>query len=102
MPLRPPRHLRLVPLAAALWLAGCIEVPELDATVPDSLRDADYPALLPLDPSLFAGDTPEQEAAAIKQDLAARRERLQRRADALGAPVIDAETQARMQGGVNR
>lgn len=88
-------------LVAVIWLAGCSpQIPELDATVPERLRNAAYPTLQPLDPALFAGPRPAEEAEEIEDDLTARAARLQQRAAALDRPVVDEATQARMRTGI--
>ncbi len=85
-----------------LGLSACAQFPELDATVPQHLRDADYPALVPLDGSLTSNIAPRQAAQPIESYLTARRDRLQRRARALRATIIDSETRKRMQDGISR
>lgn len=75
---------------AALALPGaCTRIPALDQSVPEALRHAGYPALIPLDGVVAAADPPAAQAAEIERDLAARRDRLQRRARQLqaGAPT---------------
>lgn len=95
----PPRILLLicVPLLA---IAACTRVPELDAQIPPGSRNADYPQLQPLDPALFAGQTPEDEAAELEDTLTARIAGLNSRASAIRPPVLDAQTQDRMREGV--
>ena len=94
---------RLWPTLALVTLtAACTNVPELDATVPRHLRDADYPELVSLDGSLVAKQTPRAQASEIEQSLGARRDRLQARARGLNTPVVDPESRKRMQKGVAR
>jgi len=96
-------HLRTVlTLAALLAVASCTQVPELDATIPDHLRNAPYPELVPLDGSLATVLPPQDQAAEIEQSLVARRDRLQGRAKALNAPVVDPVARQRMQDGITR
>lgn len=81
--------------AAATLLAlapGCAQVPELDATVPEHLKDAAYPALIPLDGSLATEILPADAASEIEDHLAGRRDRLQARAKRLNSPVTDPES----------
>jgi hypothetical protein len=90
--------------ASALLLGGaaCTQVPELDATIPDDLRNAPYPKLIRLDQSLFAVQPPQEQSAEIEKSLAARRDRLQSRARGLNSTVVDPAARKRMQDGVSR
>ena len=97
------RGIRLL-AASALLLAGaaCTQVPELDASIPDNLRNAPYPKLVQLDETLFAVPRPQAQSAEIEKSLAGRRDRLQSRARALNTPVVDPAARKRMQSGVER
>lgn len=90
--------------ASALMLSGaaCTQVPELDATIPDNLRNAPYPKLVRLDESIFAVQLPQEQSAEIEKSLAARRDRLQSRAREFDSTVVDPAARKRMQNGVNR
>ena len=61
-------------------IAGCTNVPKLDATIPNHLRDADYPKLVRLDAVFSMAQNPRQQAEEIEKSLEARRNRLQARA----------------------
>jgi hypothetical protein len=89
-------------LAAQLIATACTQVPELDATVPKHLRNAAYPELAPLDASLTTPVFPQDQARQTEETLAARRDRLQARANALNAPVVDPTARQRMQNGINQ
>ena len=80
---------------------GCTPIPELDATLSQDAKDADFPALVPIETILRPGPPPQEDSENLREDLEARRESLQRRASALNAPIVDAETQDRMNAGVN-
>ena len=84
----------------AVALAACTPVPDLDSTIAPELLDADYPPLLPIDRLIASGPAPELEARAAEDELQGRLDSLRRRAEALDGPIVDAETQARMKGGV--
>ena len=71
---RPGPRLAGAMLVAALCLSACEKVPGLDDPLPPDLEKADYPALVPLPPSLFDVTSP---------DLSARASRLKSRANAL-------------------
>ncbi|NIZ13457.1 hypothetical protein HCZ87_08660 [Phaeobacter sp. HF9A] len=77
---------RLPLLALGLLLctaAGCTRVPQLENRISPELRNQPYPKLLPLDSALAQQPLPEEETAALTQDLDARAARLRRRAEAL-------------------
>ncbi len=88
--------------AALLIATACTQVPELDATIPAHLRNAPYPALVPLDDALFAAPLPQVQSQEIERSLTARRDRLQSRAKGLNASVVDPEARKRMLNGVGR
>jgi len=108
MPLPCPPSLRFAccrscaAMALLALVAGCAQVPELDATVPDHLDTAAYPALIPLDGSLTTETLPTDAASRIEANLAARRDRLQAQAKRLNSPIVDPETEARMKTGISR
>ena len=74
---------RALCLIGLLGTAGCTNVPELDATIPDHLRDADYPKLVRLDDVFATAQNPQEQAEEIEKSLEARRRRLQSRAQRL-------------------
>lgn len=87
-------------LLAGPMLAACTDIPELDATVPAHLKQADYPALVPLDGLLTPLPPPQEQADALRAELETRRDGLQQRARQMNAPVVDDATAARMRRGV--
>lgn len=89
-------------VAAIVLLAGCADVPELDAQIPDAYLTAPYPDLVPLDLALVALPPPQQAAERLETSLQGRREALRARARALQTPVIDQATRDRMAAGVRR
>ena len=87
--------------AAALLcfsLAACTQFPALDDAVSPEVQDADFPALLPLEP-LMAGATPVVgDPAETTQTLERRVAALRARARALQRrDIVDPATRARMQ-----
>jgi hypothetical protein len=70
-------------LIGLMAIAGCTNVPKLDATIPDHLRDADYPKLVRLDGEFSTAQKPQEQAEEIEKSLEARRRRLQSRAQQL-------------------
>lgn len=92
----------LCAVLAQVLVAGCTNIPELDATVPDHLEDADYPPLVPIETLLVPVPDPQQQADDLQTQLQDRRDSLQRRAERLNAPVVDEEAQARLKAGIVR
>ena len=89
----------LVPFLTVLVLSACSSFPELDATVPAHMEQADFPRLVPVEPLLAASEevqiTPETESG-----LMARANALRARAARLRGPIVDHGTRARMRAGV--
>lgn len=96
------RYRHWLALAALLTGAACVQAPELDANITDQLRKAPYPELQPLDDALFDVPLPQEQSAEIDETLTARRDRLQSRARALNANVVDPTARKRMQSGVTQ
>lgn len=88
---RPSLAARLAPaaltgLALCLTVAGCTrDVPELDQTRSAALRDAPYPALIPLGPALAIDAAEPDSAEKLQQEMAGRRALLNARAARLRA-----------------
>ena len=107
VPISPCSRLRLRPgvvllIAAVVAVTGCARIPELAATASADLRDSEYPALIALDQALEPLPPAADQAATLQASLDGRASRLQARARALQAPVVDAPTRARMKDGVGR
>lgn len=81
-------------------LGACTAVPELDATLPAGLKNAEYPALVPLETLLLPESDQMEDAETQRSDLEARRDSLKARAARLNTPVVDDETRTRMNAGV--
>lgn len=88
-------------LAGLAALGACAEFPELDARPSRASAEAPYPELVPLDGLVAAARAPGR-AEAVTADVEGRAAALRRRAAALGAPVVDAATRARMQAALAR
>ncbi|MFT4620391.1 MAG: hypothetical protein ACI9KS_000475 [Sulfitobacter sp.] len=69
-------------LPALALLAGCADVPELDARITPAARTAPFPALAPITPVIEAGLAGESDEMTAEQ-LRARAARLQARANSL-------------------
>jgi len=94
--------MRAAPILLCLALAACTQFPVLDSTVSPDVENADFPALVPLEPLLAASDpivtNPEQTTQNLNARVAALRARanaLQRRA------IVDAATRARLRRGIS-
>ncbi len=85
----PFRPVALMCSAALLLGTACSRVPDIENQLTKDLRNAPYPALLPLNSVFATPDTPAaspaQQGAALEQDLSARAARLRARAAALNA-----------------
>ncbi len=91
-----PRHTfvflptAVVGLALLLAVAACTRnVPELDQTRTDALRDAPYPALIPLESALATDAATPDSAEQLEREMTQRRALLKARADRLRAAQSD-------------
>ncbi|GAA6161169.1 hypothetical protein NBRC116589_33430 [Ruegeria sp. HU-ET01832] len=79
-----------LPLLIVLSLcASCVDFPELEGSEPESLKTTRYPKLIPLQENLGPPIDPVSEAAEVEEDLSARREALQKKADKLQSEEIN-------------
>ncbi|MEP2716290.1 hypothetical protein [Pseudophaeobacter sp.] len=81
-----PRALPLMFLCASLaftGLSGCSNEPELDDVLTPDLRDADYPTLKPIEDMVPLLPAPQEQSLELKENLEARSNSLERRAEAL-------------------
>ncbi|MBU2980912.1 hypothetical protein KO498_03705 [Lentibacter algarum] len=92
-----------LPLSGSLLLiaslTACATFPELDATLSDEAKAADFPTLMPINELSAATPAPritEQSTAALSGRVSA----LQARAARLRRSVVDAGTKQRMRTGV--
>ncbi len=83
-------------IALALALSGCATFPDLDSTIDEAARNAPFPTLINIDQ--LRGTVPSSQPEPLSLD--ARLANLEARADRLRGPVVDAQTQARMEDGV--
>ena len=82
----------------SLGLTACIQVPELDRSISDDARNAPFPELAPIDPSVFETPPPAEAQAEIDAELQERAQTLRDRASALEEAKIDDETRNRLLG----
>ncbi len=88
---------------AGVWLlAACTEFPELDRAMSPEARRAGYPALVPVEPILFAAFRGQPDTPAETAWLVRRAAGLRARADALRGPVIDTASRARLAAALRR
>lgn len=90
----------LFPVLVSLAVAGCTQFPDLDHTQTDALYDADYPALVPIEPILAGitppGDLPQQ----TRDDITTRLSALRGRADSLRGDVLRPDERRRLEEGL--
>lgn len=89
-------------LCLLVTASACTQVPELNERVSPRLKNADYPALVPLEPTLGPPVAPEEEAEKVTEQLAARRDNLQRRAQLLQKPVVTENDRDRLDESIPR
>ncbi|WP_137703084.1 hypothetical protein [Marimonas lutisalis] len=80
-------------------LAGCSEFPELDDAVSPEMDQADYPALVPVEPLIAAAQgaqITEETGASVLGRVAA----LKAKAAGLSGTIVDEASRKRMQIGV--
>ncbi len=76
-------------LIMMLCCAACADFSELDDSEPASLKSARYPKLIPLQENLGPPIDPVNEASEVEEDLTARRDELQKKADRLQSEQIN-------------
>lgn len=80
--------------------AGCTQFPQLDHTQSDTLRGADYPALVPIEPILAGVETPTTDAATEEAALTSRLAGLRARANRIRGSVITEAEKKRLKDGL--
>lgn len=94
--------MRAACLALCLTLTACTQFPDLDGTISPALAEADYPALVPLDPLLASAIPATTDTAQTTQNLESRIASLRARARALQAgAVVDDGTRTRLRDRIN-
>ena len=88
-----------VALAGLLMLAGCTDFPDMTGRLTEAESGQGYPALVPVE-DLLAGTRDQAIAPDTQTSLEDRVAALERRATALRATTLDAETRDRMTTGV--
>ncbi len=83
-------------------LAACGKFPDLDDTISDRVRGAEFPQLVPLDQLLDIAFASAGGAQAEAAGLAVRAARLRVRAAAMRRPVVNRRTRARMAAALRR
>ncbi|WP_170330857.1 hypothetical protein [Ruegeria arenilitoris] len=76
-------------LILVLACAGCADFPELEGREQPNVKSARYPKLVPIQENLGPPVDPLNEAAEVEEDLIARREALQKKAEELQAAEIN-------------
>ena len=83
-------------------LSACGRFPDLEGSISERARLADYPRLVPLEPLLATAFTGAQDARNESAGLVARAARLRIRAAAMRRPVVDRRTRARLAAALRR
>ncbi|WP_170324465.1 hypothetical protein [Ruegeria arenilitoris] len=76
-------------LILMLACAGCADFPELEGREQPNVGSAPYPTLIPIQENLGPPVDPLNEAAEVEEDLIARREALEKKAEELQAAEIN-------------
>lgn len=84
----------------ALTLSACTQFPDLEATQTDTLENADYPTLVPLEPLLARAAAPGPDPVQTQADLSARLAGLRSRANAMRGAVLTGPEKQRLQQGL--
>tara|TARA_R110000787_G_scaffold248421_2_gene353967 strand:+ start:2643 stop:3017 length:375 start_codon:yes stop_codon:yes gene_type:complete len=85
---------------ALLALSACTQFPALDRTITPALENADYPALVPIDPLLASATAGRVDAAQTEAALAARVAGLRARAARLRGSVLSGRERQRLAQGL--
>ncbi|MCX7559276.1 hypothetical protein OS190_06815 [Sulfitobacter sp. F26204] len=85
----------------ALPPAGCTQFPELEHTQNGPVAQAEYPALVPLDPLLARAATPGADPAGEQAELFRRIAGLRQRADMMRGSVLTGPEKQRLQQGLH-
>lgn len=92
--------MRLIALTLITCLTACTQFPELDSAVSEQAKDAEYPALVPVEGLLAQAETTRTDPDQTIQSLNARVAALRNRAKRLRNTVVDSTTRQRMKDGV--
>ena len=85
---------------ALLALSACTQFPALDRTITPAIENADYPALVSLDPLLASATTGRVDAVQTEAALNARVARLRARAARLRGSVLSGREKQRLEQGL--
>jgi hypothetical protein len=93
-------------LPAVLWaslalMGACTQFPALDRAITPELSNADYPALVPLDPVLAAAQTPNAESEQTTAAIDSRVTALKARAARLRGSVLNGAERQRLKNGLH-
>ena len=82
-------------------LAACTQFPQLDRTLTPALADADYPALVPVEPLLAQATQGQVNPEATQANLQGRVARLRARAARLRGSVLSGREKQRLAQGLS-
>tara|TARA_R110002095_G_scaffold139566_1_gene121208 strand:+ start:719 stop:1048 length:330 start_codon:yes stop_codon:yes gene_type:complete len=89
-----------IALLFGVALVGCTQFPALDRTLTPELANADYPALVPLDPLLATATAGRIDTVQTQTQLQSRVERLRARAARLRGSVLTGREKQRLDEGL--
>ncbi len=89
-----------LPALALCALTACTQFPELDQTVSPDLENADFPALIPLDPILAGTRTATRDNTQTQAMLEARVANLRARAARIRGSVLTGRERQRLAEGL--
>lgn len=97
-----PKAMRASTLVLCLALSACTQFPELDGAVAPDVEDADFPALVPLEPLLASAAPIVDDPVAASRALDARVAALRARARALQRrSIVDSGSRSRLTSATN-
>ena len=88
--------MRMLFLICTLGLAACTQFPELEDSISPAAEDADFPALVPLEPLLAANTAQPTRGPEIAASLETRIAGLNARANRLRGAILTRAERARL------
>ena len=92
-------HLCILPLLL-LSVSACTEFPQLDRTITPALENADFPALVPVEPLLANATQNRVDPVRTQAELQGRLSRLRARAAGLRGSVLSGRERQRLAQGL--
>ena len=93
-----PAH--MIAAVALLGASACTQFPQLDRTITPQLENADYPALVPVEPLLAQAKAGQVDPVQTESQLQGRLSRLRARAARLRGSVLSGRERQRLREGL--